>query len=212
MVVYVNTLVREIAFFSESFVTLWLGFGVRKISEITYSLSSFSLSFPLFYTHSLSSLSSHLWSFITQTLSVVTYTDPPAVILCWGSALCFDVQTLMNDSKELYGYIDIIWRYGKSCLTPATASCCKWSARLSLLPATLWEICINTIDFQLLGRHVHWGKTLFDPLLIFYVCPLTKKLSFYNFNGRFIWTVRDRITTQKSRKTHFKKVINWFAF
>ncbi len=42
----------------------------------------------------------------------------------------------------------------------------------------------------------------------FVVCPLTKKWSVYNFNGRFIWTVRDRITTKKSRKTHFKKVIN----
>ncbi len=48
--------------------------------------------------------------------------------------------------------------------------------------------------------------------VILYVCPLTKKRSVYNFNGRFIWTVRDRITTKKSRKTHFKKVIHWFAF
>ncbi len=38
-------------------------------------------------------------------------------------------------------------------------------------------------------------EKLFDPLLILYVCPLTKKWSVYNFNGRFIWTVRDRITT-----------------
>ncbi len=60
---------------------------------------------------------------------------------------------------------------------------------------------------------IYSGKFfLFDPLLILYVCPLTKKLSVCNFNGRFIWTVRDRITTKKSRKTHFKKVINWFAF
>ncbi len=35
-------------------------------------------------------------------------------------------------------------------------------------------------------------------------CPLTKKLSVYNLNGRFIWTVRYRITTKKSRKTHLK--------
>lgn len=60
----------------------------------------------------------------------------------------------MNDSKELYGYIDIIWTFGKSCLDQATASCCKWSAKLSLLPATLWEICINTIDFLLLGLNI----------------------------------------------------------
>ncbi len=36
-------------------------------------------------------------------------------------------------------------------------------------------------------------NNLFDPLLILYVCPLTKKWSVYNFNGRFILTVRDRI-------------------
>ncbi len=29
-------------------------------------------------------------------------------------------------------------------------------------------------------------KLLFDPLLILYICPLTKKWSIYNFNGRFI--------------------------
>ncbi len=27
--------------------------------------------------------------------------------------------------------------------------------------------------------------------------------SLYDFNCRFIWTVRDRITTKKSSKTHF---------
>ncbi len=43
-------------------------------------------------------------------------------------------------------------------------------------------------------------KKIFDPLLILYVCPLTKKWSVYNFNGRFIWTVRDRITTKKPEK------------
>ncbi len=31
--------------------------------------------------------------------------------------------------------------------------------------------------------------------LILHVCPVTKKLSVYFFIGRFIWTVRDRITT-----------------
>ncbi len=60
--------------------------------------------------------------------------------------------------------------------------------------------------------YVQWGKKSFDPLLILYVCPLTKRWSVYNFNGRFIWTVRNRITTRKSRKMHLKKVINWFAF
>ncbi len=49
------------------------------------------------------------------------------------------------------------------------------------------------------------GEKRFDPLLILYVFPLTKKWSVYKFNRRFIWTVRDRITTNKSRKTHFRK-------
>ncbi len=51
-------------------------------------------------------------------------------------------------------------------------------------------------------------KKIFDPLLILYVCPLTKKWSVYNFNGRFIWTVRDRITKKtknKKQKYAFKK-------
>ncbi len=56
------------------------------------------------------------------------------------------------------------------------------------------------------------GKKLFDPLLILHLCPLTKKLSVYNFNSRFIWTVRDRITTNKSRKMHFKKLWIYLHF
>ncbi len=40
-----------------------------------------------------------------------------------------------------------------------------------------------------------WGELgvggVFDPLLILYVCWLTKKCSVYNFNGRFIWTVSE---------------------
>ncbi len=44
----------------------------------------------------------------------------------------------------------------------------------------------------------------FDPLLILYVCPLTKKWSVNHFNGRFIWTVRDRITTKNPEKRFSK--------
>ncbi len=50
------------------------------------------------------------------------------------------------------------------------------------------------------------GKKWFDPLLILYVCPLIKKLSIYNFNGRFILKVWDRITTKIPKKTHLKKL------
>ncbi len=42
-------------------------------------------------------------------------------------------------------------------------------------------------------------------LLILYVCPLTKKWSVYHFNGRFIWTVRERTTTTKIQKNAFQK-------
>ncbi len=34
--------------------------------------------------------------------------------------------------------------------------------------------------------YIHSGGKIFDPLLILYICPLTKKLSIYIFNGRFI--------------------------
>ncbi len=58
--------------------------------------------------------------------------------------------------------------------------------------------------------HIHIytvGKKWFDPLLILYVCPLTKKWSVYNCNGRFIWTVRDR----KIQKYAFKKKLYNFC-
>ncbi len=45
--------------------------------------------------------------------------------------------------------------------------------------------------------NTQWGEKIFDPLLILYVYPLTKKWSVYTFNGMFIWTVRDRITHKK---------------
>ncbi len=47
--------------------------------------------------------------------------------------------------------------------------------------------------------YIQWGKKIFDALLILYVCPLTKKWSVYNFNSRFILTVRDRITKTKQK-------------
>ncbi len=38
-------------------------------------------------------------------------------------------------------------------------------------------------------------------------CPLTKKWAVYNFNCRFIWTVRDRTTAKKIQKNALKKII-----
>ncbi len=66
-------------------------------------------------------------------------------------------------------------------------------------------IFILFLYWIILQIYFQWGKILFDPLLILYVCPLTKKWSVYNFNGRFIWTVRNRITTKKIQKNTFKK-------
>ncbi len=51
-------------------------------------------------------------------------------------------------------------------------------------------------------NNIQWGKIFFDPLLILYICPETKKLSVYNFNGRFILTMRDQ---KKILKNAFKK-------
>ncbi len=69
-----------------------------------------------------------------------------------------------------------------------------WKASLPSLNILENKYCIYTV-----------GGGIFNPLLILYVCPLTKKWSVYNINGRFILTLKDRITTKKSRKTHLKK-------
>ncbi len=66
--------------------------------------------------------------------------------------------------------------------------------------------------FGTLGNIANWnivkwstvGKKNIWSLLILYVCPLTKKWSVYNFNGRFIWTVRDR-NNKKIQKIAFSK-------
>ncbi len=54
--------------------------------------------------------------------------------------------------------------------------------------------------------YVQWGKNYLIPCWFLYTCPLTKKWSVYNFNGRFIWTVTDRTTTTKNiQKNAFLK-------
>ncbi len=60
------------------------------------------------------------------------------------------------------------------------------------------------IDLEDVHNLQLWKKK-WDPLLILYVCPLTKKWSVYNCNGRFVLTVRDRITTKKIQKNAFQK-------
>ncbi len=58
-----------------------------------------------------------------------------------------------------------------------------------------------TDHVMMLCSDLQWGKKI-----IWVFCPLTKKWSVYNFNGRFIWTVRDRITTTtKIQKNAFQK-------
>src|SRR4029434_8507870 len=51
--------------------------------------------------------------------------------------------------------------------------------------------------------HIQWGKQVFEPLPILQVWPLAKKCVIYNCNRRCILTVRNRISTKKSRKLHF---------
>ncbi len=48
--------------------------------------------------------------------------------------------------------------------------------------------------------YIQWGKQIIDPLLILDVCPLSNKWSVYIFNGSFILTVSDRITTKNPEK------------
>ncbi len=89
---------------------------------------------------------------------------------------------------------------------------CIYSGYLCVILKLVWRSESFKCDKCANG---HSGeKKIFDPLLILYVCPLTKKWSVYNFNGRFIWTGRDRITTttKNPEKCISKKVINLFAF
>ncbi len=45
---------------------------------------------------------------------------------------------------------------------------------------------------------IQWEKNVFDPLLILYVCPLTKKWSVYNCNGRFIFNSERQNNNKKN--------------
>ncbi len=47
---------------------------------------------------------------------------------------------------------------------------------------------------------IYSGIKIFDPPLILYVCLLTNKWSVYSFNGRFIWTVREKIQKNSPKK------------
>ncbi len=90
-------------------------------------------------------------------------------------------------------------------------SVCTRGARCVILrwaPAktALFSECMSVSYTVMMLVYAYSGKKIFDPLLILFVCPLTKKLSVISFNGRFIWTVRDRKQhTKQSRKTHLKK-------
>src|SRR4029434_8256838 len=51
-----------------------------------------------------------------------------------------------------------------------------------------------------------------EPLPISQVWPLAKKYVIYNCNSRCILTVRNRISTKKSRKLHFITFMTLFVF
>src|SRR4029434_2075431 len=65
---------------------------------------------------------------------------------------------------------------------------------------------------NLLHKAIQWGKRVFEPLPISQVWPLAKKCVIYNCNGRCILTVRNRISTNKSRTLHFITFITSFVF
>ncbi len=112
--------------------------------------------------------------------------------------------------------------------SPGTSNMFNTVSEISKWTHQIWTLLIKLSQDQLIWAAPHSiysfvsliynncsliysGIKIFDPPLILYVCLLTNKWSVYSFNGRFIWTMRDRITTKKSRKIH-QKVINWFAF
>src|SRR4029434_4508852 len=66
--------------------------------------------------------------------------------------------------------------------------------------------------FEHVCGHIQWGKEVFEPLPISQVWPLAKKCVIYNCNGRCILTVRNRISTNKSRKLHFITFMTLFVF
>ncbi len=117
--------------------------------------------------------------------------------------------------------VTVTWHW--SWIWCSKLKCRWWCHNLAWkpgIPATEAKISFNKLkSYHFITQYLlkisseyttFWDKhiaqiQLFDPLLILYVCPLTKKWSVYNFNGRFIWTVR-------GRKTHFKVFRNWFAF
>ncbi len=139
---------------------------------------------------------SRIWNL--QTVSI-WHVEPAARCLCFNPILYVGLNYIIlsawNSLKEYFTQNEICWKFTYPQAIQAVE-------KLAFSLEQIWG-----------NLALQWGKKLFDPLLILYVCRLTKKWSVYNFNGSFIWTVRDRITTtKKSIKTHFKKVINWFAF
>src|SRR4029434_878437 len=60
--------------------------------------------------------------------------------------------------------------------------------------------------------HIQWGKYVFEPMRISQVWLPAKKCVLYNCNGRCILTVRNRISTNKSRKLHFLTFMTLFVF
>ncbi len=74
-----------------------------------------------------------------------------------------------------------------------TSNCCYLASWLAYPPPT-WEIeglrparkKASRDSVTIASIYSKKKKKRFDPLLIFYVWPLTKILSVYNFNGLFI--------------------------
>ncbi len=116
---------------------------------------------------------------------------------------------LLLQKKLLLKILIYFWKFYSfsTCLKNLKATCPLDLNRQSASDM-IYCICVNIIVCFIM--HTNWITVsdhvkLFDPLLILYVCPLTKKWSVYNFNGRVIWTVRDRTTTTKIQTNAFQK-------
>src|SRR4029434_7290066 len=75
----------------------------------------------------------------------------------------------------------------------------------------VWCMCV-CVCVYIYVYFIHWGEYLLEPLRISQVWPLEEKCVIYNCNCRCILTVRNRISTNKSRKLHFITFMTLFVF
>ena len=129
----------------------------------------------------------------------------------------------------------LFWNVVCSSLLPSLSSDCSFSSTLFMLfdyrvPSVIWISLINKLQYcfsTVCGRKKHstatlqqhytnWPKRVTVITVEEMSLPTDPRFA-QDMNGLyfqwwFILTVRDRISKRKSRKSHFKKDKNWFAF